>query len=165
MPYHTRTATLADYRKGAAELFGDDPKRYAFSNVYEVGNRAAPFERVAVTKSMEYVTEVMKVAGIGPWFAAAHDEFALVMDGEIKVVFVQLDAAARPAPDHLGAVHLRTDPAGPRMGMVRARRGHLVLLPAGAAYRISADPVALVLLQTTAGELTRERWSEICQTA
>ena len=164
MTYRTRTASLKDYQKGAAELFGDDPKRYAFSNVYEVGNLFGPFERIAVTKSMEYVTEVMKVEGTGPWFAAAHDEFALVMDGEVEILFVEAGVDVVPAADHLGAVLLDSDPVGPRMGTVRARHGHLVLLPGGAAYRISADPSALVLLQTMAGDLTQEHWAEICQT-
>lgn len=163
MTYRTRTASLKDYRKGSAELFGDDPKRYAFSNVYDVGNRFGPFERIAVTKSMEYVTEVMKVERTGPWFGAAHDEFALVMDGEVEILFVEAGADVMPPAGHLGAVRLKADPVGPRMGTVRARHGHLVLLPGGAAYRISADPGALVILQTIAGELTQERWAEICQ--
>jgi hypothetical protein len=50
------------------------------------------------------------------------------------------------------------------MGRIRAGRGHLTLLPARAAYRISADAPSVVLFQTMAGPLTVERWADICLT-
>jgi hypothetical protein len=50
------------------------------------------------------------------------------------------------------------------MGTVRARRGHMTLLPVGAAYQFRADRPAVILLQTLAGRDTVERWAEICQT-
>ena len=52
----------------------------------------------------------------------------------------------------------------PRMGRIRAGRGHLTLLPANAAYRFSAEAPSVVLFQTIDGPLTIERWAEICQT-
>lgn len=162
MACQTRLATLDKYRKGSLELFGDDPRRYAFSNVYEIGNGARPFERIAVTKSMEYVTEVMRVEGGGPWFAAGHDEFALVMDGEVDFTFIKLSPFDTPEEDSPGAKRLPAEPCGARMGAIRGRRGHLVLLPRTAGYHLSATRPSLVILQTTAGELTHERWSEIC---
>jgi hypothetical protein len=50
------------------------------------------------------------------------------------------------------------------MGVVRARRGHMTLLPAGAAYQFHADRPGVILLQTMLGPDTVERWAEICQT-
>jgi hypothetical protein len=50
------------------------------------------------------------------------------------------------------------------MGRVRARRGHMTLLPAGAAYQFHAGSPSVILLQTLAGRDTVERWAEICQT-
>jgi hypothetical protein len=49
------------------------------------------------------------------------------------------------------------------MGRVIARRGHMTLLPAGAAYRFSADTPSVILLQTIAGPDTQFRWAEIAQ--
>jgi hypothetical protein len=51
------------------------------------------------------------------------------------------------------------------MGRISARRGHMVLLPAGRCYRMHAPQPAVILLQTIAGPDTIERWGEICQTA
>ena len=53
---------------------------------------------------------------------------------------------------------------GKKMGVVRARRGHMTLLPAGAAYQFHAAQPGVILLQTLAGRDTVERWAEICQT-
>ena len=47
---------------------------------------------------------------------------------------------------------------------VRARRGHMTLLPVGAAYQFHADRPGVILLQTVAGADTQFRWAEICQT-
>ena len=58
--YVTRFGSLADYVKGGIEVIDDDPKHYAFSNVFEVASHAAPWEKVAVGKNMEYVIEVPK---------------------------------------------------------------------------------------------------------
>jgi hypothetical protein len=164
MSQPTQVASLTQYTKGKLELFADDPKHYAFSNLFEVANMSAPFERIALTKNMEYVTEVMKVDGDSPWFTAAHDEFALVMDGEIEFHFVKLDPTQAVPKEKLGAVHVEGHPKGPRMGKVRARRGHLVLLPTGAAYQACSIAPAVTILQTVAGDLTLERWADICAT-
>src|SRR5262249_57083576 len=63
-----------------------------------------------------------------------------------------------------GSVELAGTPAGRKMGVVRARRGHMTLLPVGAAYQFHAAQPGVVLLQTVAGADTVERWAEICQT-
>jgi hypothetical protein len=51
------------------------------------------------------------------------------------------------------------------MGRVTAGRGHLVLLPAGVAYRMVAERVGVVLVQTVQGPDTLFRWAQICQTS
>jgi hypothetical protein len=50
------------------------------------------------------------------------------------------------------------------MGEVVARRGHMTLLPAGAAYRFSADQPGVILMQTIEGPDTVYKWAEIVQT-
>jgi hypothetical protein len=50
------------------------------------------------------------------------------------------------------------------MGEVLARRGHLTLLPVGAAYRFHAQAPGVILLQTIQGPETVFKWDEICQT-
>ncbi len=160
MAYNTVFGSLGAYEKGTIEV-NDDLKHYAFSNVYEVAGKSKPFERVAVAKNIEYVAEVTKVDGQGPWYVAPHDEFAIVMDGEIEFNFVKLDPAQAPAGGQ-GARQLSSQPNGQKMGKVRARRGHQVLLPAGAAYQLSAKSPGVAIIQTLLGPVTVERWSEIC---
>ncbi len=92
---------------------------------------------------------------------APHDEFAIVMDGEVEFSFVKLDPAQAPAGGQ-GARQLSGAPNGERMGRVRARRGHQVLLPAGAAYQLSAARPSVAIIQTLLGPVTVERWAEIC---
>ena len=160
MAYNTHIGSLDAYEKGTIEL-KDDLRKYAFSNIYEVAGKAAPFERVAVAQNLEYVAEAVRVEGESPWYAAPHDEFAIVMDGEVTFRFVKL--ADDQVPSHAGgAAQLGAEPNGPRMGRVTARRGHQVLLPKGAAYRMSAGTPAVALLQTVDGPVTVKRWNEIC---
>jgi hypothetical protein len=159
----TRFGSLEQYEKGGVEVINDDPKNYAFSNLFEVASHARPYEKVAVGKNRQYVLEAIRAEGTSGWRAAGHDEMALVMDGEVEVRLVKLDAPA-VAPDKEGSVALPGDPVGRRMGRVRARRGHMTLLPAGAAYQFHADRPSVILLQTIAGDDTVYRWAEICQT-
>ena len=52
-----------------------------------------------------------------------------------------------------------------KMGWVKVRRGHMALLPKGAAYQFRNNGTPGVLLvQTILGENTVEKWAEICQT-
>jgi hypothetical protein len=92
-----------------------------------------------------------------------HDEFALVMDGEVTFSFVDIAADAVDRPSQ-GSIELPGDPVGPPMGTVLARHGHMALLPAGSAYRYSSESPAVLLIQTVEGPDTQYRWSEICQT-
>ena len=160
MAYQTMFGSLDSYEKGTIEV-NDDLKHYAFSNVFEVAGKSKPFERVAVAKNIEYVAEVMKVDGGSPWYVAPHDEFAVVMDGEVEFNFIKLDAAQAPAGGQ-GAKKLAGQPNGQKMGRVRARRGHQVLLPAGAAYQLAAKAPSVAIIQTLLGPETVERWSDIC---
>lgn len=163
MAYNTHVGSLNSYEKGSIHL-QDDLRKYAFSNVFEVAGKAAPFERVAVVQNLEYVAEVVRVDGQSPWYAAPHDEFAIVMDGEVTFRFVKL--ADDQIPGHEGgALRLGGEPNGPAMGRVTARRGHQVLLPRGAAYQMSAAKPAVAIVQTRDGPETIKRWSEICTLA
>ena len=161
MQYATKFGSLADYDKGGIELIDDDPKRYAFSNIFEVASAAAPYEKVAVGKNMQYVLEVLRAEGTSQWRSCAHDEFALVLDGEVEVRLVRPDSPVVAAGKN-GSVRLEGEPTGVSMGRIVARRGHMALLPANAAYRFHAERPGVILLQTIVGDDTVERWAEIC---
>jgi hypothetical protein len=161
----TRFGSLQRYDKGGVEVINDDARNYVFSNVFEVASKAKPYEKIAVGKNIEYVIEAVRAEGTSGWRAAAHDEFALVMDGEVEIRLLKLDdPAVVPAGTH-GSVALSVTPKGRKMGVVRARRGHMTLLPAGAAYQFHATRPGVILVQTMLGRDTVERWADICQTA
>ena len=160
----TRFGSLEHYDKGGVEVINDDARNYVFSNIFEVASRAKPYEKIAVGKNIEYVIEAIRADGTSGWRAPAQDEFALVMDGEVEIRLVKLDDAGVVPAGTKGSVALTGAPAGRKMGVVRARRGHMTLLPVGAAYQFHAAQPGVVLLQTLAGADTVERWSEICQT-
>lgn len=161
--YTTLFGSLEDYSKGGVQIVDDDPKCYAFSNIFEVASQAAPYEKVAVGKNLEYVLEAIRAEGTSGWRAAPHDEFALVMDGTVRIEL--LDPAAELVdPEAGGSVELAGEPDGSPMGTVTATRGHMTMLPAGKAYRMHCDSVGVVLLQTVEGPDTVYRWADICQT-
>ncbi|MBU6243948.1 MAG: hypothetical protein KGP12_01905 [Actinomycetales bacterium] len=161
--YVTRFASLDDYEKGRVELINDDPRHYAFSNIFDVASRSKPWEKVAVGKNMEYVLEAVRAEGTSEWRTCAHDEFAVCLDGEVTVELVKLDSSPLPA-DAEGSVALAGEPQGPRMGRIFLKRGHQALLPAGSAYRFIATQTGVLMMQTIAGPDTQFRWAEICQT-
>lgn len=166
MNYETRFGSLDDYDKGGVELIDDNPKNYVFSNIFEVANNSAAYERVAVAKNFEYVIETALAEGMSGWFACAHDEFVVCMDGEVEVHLVKLaDPAAAVDPASQGAHALEGDPDGRKMGRLILRRGHQGLLPKGAAYRFSAEKRACLMFQTIEGPVTVQKWADICQTA
>lgn len=155
--------SLKDYVKGDLEIIADNPKYYAFSNVFEVADKSAPYEKVVVALNLGYVLEAFRAEGKSPWFAAAHDEFAVVMDGKVRVDLVKLaDPDKVVAPDKQGAVKVPGEPVGKKMGYVNASRGHQVMLPKGAAYRFDAKEPGVILMQTILGDLSVQKWSEIC---
>src|SRR5688572_28722143 len=160
----TRFGSLERWDKGGVEIINDDPKNYVFSNIFEVASKAKPYEKVAVGKNIDYVIEAIRAEGMSAWRAPGQDEFALVMDGEVEIHLLKLaDRAAVPAGTK-GSIELAGTPAGKTMGRVRARRGHMALLPVGAAYQFRAESPGVILLQTLAGRDTVERWADICQT-
>ncbi len=144
------------------QVINDDPRNYAFSNIFEVASRSEPYEKIAVGKNLKYVLEAVRAEGTSPWYAAAHDEAAIVMDGEVEIRLVKLDAKV-VADDHEGTTMLEGNPKGKKMGYIIARRGHMALLPKGAAYQFHAAKPGVILLQTIGGDLTAERWKDICQ--
>ena len=89
--YVTRFGSLDQYEKGGVEVIDDDPRHYAFSNIFEVASISKPYEKVTVGKNLEYVLEAIRADGTSEWRVAAHDEFALVMDGEVEIRFVKPD--------------------------------------------------------------------------
>jgi hypothetical protein len=154
--------SLRDYQKGRIEIISDNPKNYVFSNVFEVASKARPYERIAVGKNFEYVVECLRAEGSSPWYACAHDEFALVMDGTVEVRLTKLGDEQRVPAEKTGAVLVAGAPQGPKMGTITLGRGHMALLPKGAAYQFHAGQPGVVTIQTIHGELTQERWAEIC---
>ena len=159
----TQFGSLGNYTKGHIEIINDQPMNYAFSNVFEVAGAAQPYEKVAVAKNLEYVIEAVRAEGRSGWMAASHDEFCVVMDGEVEVEFIKLDAPDTVAPpDKDGTVKVEGEPKGRRMGRIQLKRGHQALLPKGAAYRFNAARPAVFIQQTIAGDLTVQKWAEIC---
>jgi hypothetical protein len=163
VPYVTRFASLNDYEKGKVEVIDDDPKNYAFSNIFEVASRATPFEQIAVAQNFEYVLEAVRVEGTSPWRACSHDQSALVMEGEVEFTLRTVRSGTE-LPDS-GSASVPEAAAETLVGRIVARQGHLTLLPAGRAYRYSSQGTAVLLIQTVAGADTQFRWAEICQTA
>jgi hypothetical protein len=72
----TRFGSLEHYEKGGVEVINDDPRNYAFSNIFEVASKYEPYEKVAVAKNLKYVLETIRAKGTSPWYTAApSDEF------------------------------------------------------------------------------------------
>ena len=161
--FHTVFASLENYAKGAIETVDGDPKHYAFSNIFDVAARSRPYEKVVVALNLDYVLETLRAEGLSDWYTAAHDEFAIVMDGEIQIELVKLEAPERILPaDKQGSVRVPGTPGGKKMGSIRCKRGHQALLPKGAAYRFRAQAPGVLLLQTMLGDLSIQKWPQIC---
>jgi hypothetical protein len=161
--FRTVFGSLSDYVKGDLEIINDNPKHYAFSNVFEVAAKSRPYEKVVVALNLGYVLEALRADGRSDWFAASHDEFAIVLDGVVELDLIKLDKPDEVAPpDKQGSVKVSGEPAGRRMGHIKASRGHQVLLPQGAAYRFNALSLGVILMQTIQGELSVQKWDKIC---
>ena len=100
------------------------------SNVFEVASHAAPYEKVVVGKNLKYVIETLRAEGTSPWFAASHDEFAVVLDGEIDVHFIKPSDGPLVDAQTEGSVRLEGKPVGPVDGLCAAAPR-----PSGAAAR------------------------------
>jgi len=164
--YRTRFGSLQHYEKGGVQAIADDVRHYAFSNCFEIASRSAPYEKVVFGQNQVYVLECLRAEGDSPWFTCAHDEFALSMDGEVEIHLVKLDAEQTvPDENHNGAVLVKGEPRGQKMGWMKIKRGHQALLPKNTAYQFRAAQPAVLVQQTCKGDLSIERWAEICQTA
>jgi hypothetical protein len=158
----TWLGSLDSYRKGSIEIIKGKPEHYAMSNVFEVASHAAPYEKIVVGKNLKYVIETLRAEGASPWFTASHDEFCVVMDGEIDVHFIKPSDGPLVDAETEGSVRLDGTPSGKSMGFVRLRRGHQALLPAGAAYRFETAGQGVLLVQTILGRYSVEKWKDIC---
>jgi hypothetical protein len=155
--------SLESFRKGSIEIIKGNAENYAFSNVFEVAKAAPPYQKTVVGKNLKFVIESLRAEGDSPWFAAAHDEFAVVMDGEISVHFIKPATPSSLAPANSeGTVKLSEQPEGQSMGYIKLKRGHQALLPAGAAYQFRSATPGVVLVQTILGPNSVEKWAEIC---
>lgn len=159
----TKFGSLNSYEKGHIEIINDSPRNYAFSNVFEVASKSKPYEKVAVGKNLEYVIEAIRAEGTSGWMAADHDEYCIVMDGDVTVELVKLSAPETVvSAGKEGTVAIKGEPTGPKMGTIRLRRGHQALLPKGSAYRFVSDSPSVMIQQTIMGDLTVEKWADIC---
>jgi hypothetical protein len=157
--FQTNFGSLEQHRKGEIEITSGSASHYVFSNIFEVASKSAPYEKVVAGKNLEYVIEVLRTEGQSPWFACAHDEFVILMDGEARIEFIKLDT---PPTGSTGTVLAGEAPQGRAMGHVVLRRGHQALLPAGCAYRFNAPKAGVALVQTMIGELSVQKWADIC---
>jgi hypothetical protein len=163
--YTTEFGAIGSYRKGSIQVVNDDPRNYVFSNVFEVASKSRPWERVVVGKNFEYVIEVARAEGTSPWYTAAHDEFALSMDGQIEVHLLKLDDPDRYVDPESEGAHLIPEemPAGRKMGRLVLGRGHMGILPVGSAYRLVSEAPCAVLFQSILGPVSVQKWAEICE--
>ena len=162
--YKTVFGSLDQYEKGGVQLIDDKVTNYAFSNCFEIANKAKPYEKVVFGQNQIYVLETIRAEGTSPWYTCAHDEFALCMDGEVEIHLIKLDAAQVIADENKnGAVLVKGKPEGKKMGWLKIKRGHQALLPKNTAYQFRAAKPAVLVQQTCKGDLSIERWADICQ--
>ena len=164
MEVKTEFGSLQHWEKGGVNAINANPKHYVFSNVFEVASKSKPYDKVAVGQNLKYALEAVRAEGTSPWFAANNDEAAVVMDGDIEIHLIEPFQPVVPTGKE-GAIRLDAEPKGKNMGWMKVKRGHMALLPKGAAYqfRNHGEP-GVMLLQTIKGDLTVEKWAEICQT-
>ncbi|NLZ11559.1 MAG: hydroxyquinol 1,2-dioxygenase, partial [Alcaligenaceae bacterium] len=113
-----------------------------------------------------YVLEALRAEGDSPWYTCAHDEFALCMDKDVDVHLIKLDPSQHVQdPEKNGAVLVQGETKGQKMGWIRLRRGHQAMLPANTAYQFRAAKPSVIVLQTCIGDLSVEKWADICQAA
>ena len=163
---HTQFGSLKSYEKGRVEPIDDDVKHYAFSNCFEIASKSKPYEKVVFGQNQIYVLETLRAEGDSPWYTCAHDEFALSMDGDVEIHLIQLDVSQTVKDENKnGAVLVQGQPHGAKMGWMKIKRGHQALLPKNTAYQFKSAQPAVLILQTCKGDLSVEKWADICQTA
>ena len=135
--YKTQFGSIDRFDKGGVQAIDDDVKNYAFSNCFEIASKSKPYERVVFGQNQIYVLECLRADGASPWYTCAHDEFALVMDGEVEIHLVKLQGeqtGARCRAQRRGAGQGRA--AGPEDGLDEAQAR-----PPGAAAEEQRLPV------------------------
>ena len=164
--YETKFGSFQNYQKGRVEPIDDNVKHYAFSNCFEIANKSKPYEKVVFGKNQIYVLEALRAEGVSPWFTCAHDEFLLNMDTDVEVHLIKLEASQTVADtEKNGAVLVQGEPQGQKMGWMKLKRGHQGMLPKNTAYQIRSSQPGVVVLQTCLGDLSVQKWAEICQVA
>ena len=162
--YKTAFGSLDHYEKGGVQIIDDDVRHYAFSNCFEIANKSKPYEKVVFGQNQIYVLETLRAEGDSPWYTCAHDEFALVMDGELEIHLIKLGAEqVVPDENHNGAVLVRGAPQGPKMGWMKLKRGHQALLPKNSAYQFRSAQPGVLVIQSCKGQVSVEKWADICQ--
>lgn len=159
--YTTKLGSLDNYEKGSIQIVKGAPTNYAFSNVFEVANKAQPYEKTVVGLNLKFVVESVRAEGKSPWYTASHDEFVIAMDGEVRVDFLKLDKLLVSEEEE--GTHLAgEEPKGKVMGYIVLKQGHQALLPIGSAYRFESKKPSVLLIQTIKGPLSLEKWNDIC---
>jgi hypothetical protein len=152
------SGSMAHYTKGWVDIVDprENLKRYVYSNVYEIGARAKPYEKLAVAKNGPYVVECLVAEGTMPeWRLQPHDEFLLCLEGEVRIDFIEPRTELPPGG--------HAEVPGEAMGYIIAREGNLCLLPKGMAYKLSASRRSLLLQQGKQSKDTVFAWEEICE--
>lgn len=109
---------------------------------------------------------MLRAEGSSPWFTCAHDEFALNMDTDVEIHLIKLDASQTVKDEEKnGAVLVQGEPKGQKMGWMKLKRGHQGMLPKNTAYQFRSAQPSVVILQTCQGDLSVEKWADICQAA
>ena len=163
--YQTQFGSLKSFEKGRVEPIDDDVKNYAFSNCFEIASLSKPYEKVVFGQNQIYVLETLRTEGESPWYTCAHDEFALCMDAEVEIHLIKLDASQTVADETKnGAVLVSGEPKGAKMGWMKLKRGHQGMLPKNTAYQFRSAQPGVIVLQTCKGDLSVEKWADICQT-
>lgn len=157
----TQMGSLREFKKGYVEIYKGNSRRFVFSNIFDVANCSAAYDRTAVACNGPYTLETLKAEGTSEWFGSSHDEFLLVMDGTITVTISTKSDSVELSEN--GAVIINEQLVCKNMGVIIAEKGHMVLLPADCAYQFHTPGLGVLIIQTMAGPLTRYRWSEICQ--
>jgi hypothetical protein len=162
--YKTQFGSIDRFEKGGVQAISDEVKNYAFSNCFDIASKSKPYEKVVFGQNQIYVLECLRSDGTSPWYTCAHDEFALVMDGEVEIHLVKLSGEQIvPDAEHNGAVLVKGEPKGAKMGWMKLTRGHQGMLPKNTAYQFKSAKPSVVVLQTCKGDLSIERWAQICQ--
>lgn len=153
-----QTATMDKYTKGHLLLIDDKPLRYAMSNIYEIGATwPKAYDRVVIGKNGPYVLACFRAEGDDPsWWYIPHDEYALLVEGEVQVDYVEPRDSLEPGP--------HKSVSGTEMGHMVLRNGSLASLPARVAYRMRAHRKSLILLQTKHSPWLTYAWEKICLT-